>query len=188
MRQNHCDLRRNAYYTYFVGAVAILSDFYLAIIPINMFIGLRIDRKLKWGLCFLMGCGMFAGAAAIVRTWAAKFILAEDSSCKTRDRQTDTPLSFLLPTCIPQSPNSIIFLQTVLPLSSSGVKSKNGLSLLPCAFPQCGPFSGLSRSNSSRLPHHEANHRITRSRTTEQARRPSRHRASGLHALPLRFL
>lgn len=187
MRQNQCDLRRNAYYTYFVGAVAVLSDFYLAIIPINMFIGLRIDRKLKWGLCFLMGCGVFAGVAAIVRTWAAKFILDADSSCKT-DRQTDTPLSFLLPTSIPQSPNTITFLQTVLPFSSSGGKSKSGLSSLPCAFPRCGPFSGLSRSNSSRPPHHEANHRITRCRTTEQAKRPSRRRASGLHALPLRFL
>lgn len=83
MRQTQCDHRRNAYYTYFVGAVAVLSDFYLAIIPINMFIGLRIERKLKWGLCFLMGCGVFAGVAAIVRTWAAKFILVEDSSCKS---------------------------------------------------------------------------------------------------------
>ena len=82
LRQTQCDHRRNVYYTYFVGAVAALSDFYLAIIPINMFMPLRIDRKLKWGLCFLMGCGLFAGVAAIVRTWAAKFILTKDPSCK----------------------------------------------------------------------------------------------------------
>lgn len=43
---------------------------------------LRIDRKLKWGLSFLMGLGVFAGVAAIVRTWAAKFIMSDDPSCK----------------------------------------------------------------------------------------------------------
>jgi hypothetical protein len=62
--------------------VAAISDFYLAIIPITMLVPLRIDKKLKWGLSFLMGCGVFAGVAAIVRTWAAKFIMSEDSSCK----------------------------------------------------------------------------------------------------------
>lgn len=82
LRQSQCDHRKSVYYTYFVGAVAALSDFYLAIIPISMFMPLRIDRRLKWGLYFLMGCGVFAGVAAIVRTWAAKFIMAEDSSCK----------------------------------------------------------------------------------------------------------
>ena len=82
LRQSQCDHRKSVYYTYFVGAVAALSDFYLAIIPIGMFMPLRIDRRLKWGLYFLMGCGVFAGVAAIVRTWAATFIMAEDSSCK----------------------------------------------------------------------------------------------------------
>ncbi|KAJ5662797.1 hypothetical protein N7462_011723 [Penicillium macrosclerotiorum] len=80
VRQDQCDHRRSVYYTYFVGAIAALSDFYLAIVPIHMLLPLRIDRKLKWGLSFLMGCGIFAGAAAIVRTWAAKYILTEDSS------------------------------------------------------------------------------------------------------------
>ncbi|KAJ5832062.1 hypothetical protein N7474_000373 [Penicillium riverlandense] len=80
LRQTECDHRKSVYYTYFVGAVAAFSDFYLAIIPIHMLLPLRIDRKLKWGLSFLMGCGVFAGVAAIVRTWAAKFILSEDSS------------------------------------------------------------------------------------------------------------
>ncbi|GLI80374.1 hypothetical protein PoHVEF18_008728 [Penicillium ochrochloron] len=78
--QDQCDHRKSVYYTYFVGAVAALSDIYLAIVPIHMLIPLRIDRKLKWGLSFLMGCGVFAGVAAVVRTWAAKFILSEDSS------------------------------------------------------------------------------------------------------------
>lgn len=82
LRQSHCDHRKSVYYTYFVGAVAAFSDFYMAIVPINMFMPLHIDRKLKWGLCFLMGCGVFAGVAAIIRTWAAKYILTQDSSCK----------------------------------------------------------------------------------------------------------
>lgn len=81
LRQAQCDHRKSVYSTYFVGGVAALTDFYLAIIPIHMLLPLRIDRKLKWGLSFLMGCGVFAGVAAIVRTWAAKFILSEDSSC-----------------------------------------------------------------------------------------------------------
>lgn len=80
-RQTQCDHRKSVYYTYFVGAIAAISDFYLAIVPIHMLLPLRIDPKLKWGLSFLMGCGVFAGVAAIVRTWAAKFILTEDSSC-----------------------------------------------------------------------------------------------------------
>lgn len=82
LRQAQCNHTKSVYYTYFVGAVAAISDIYLAVVPIHMLIPLRIDRKLKWGLSFLMGCGVFAGVAAIVRTWAAKFILDEDSSCK----------------------------------------------------------------------------------------------------------
>lgn len=82
LQQDKCDHRKSVYYTYFVGGVAALSDIYLAVVPIHMLLPLRIDRKLKWGLSFLMGCGVFAGVAAIVRTWAAKYILSEDSSCK----------------------------------------------------------------------------------------------------------
>ncbi|KAJ5384074.1 hypothetical protein N7517_001985 [Penicillium concentricum] len=80
LRQNQCDHTRSVYYTYFVGAVAAVSDFYLAIIPITMLVPLRMDRKLKLGLSFLMGCGNFAGAAAIIRTWAARFIMGDDPS------------------------------------------------------------------------------------------------------------
>ncbi|KAJ5579520.1 uncharacterized protein N7459_005505 [Penicillium hispanicum] len=80
LRQSQCDNHKSVYYTYFIGTIAALSDFYLAVVPIHMLLPLRIDRKLKWGLSFLMGCGVFAGVAAIVRTWAASFILTEDSS------------------------------------------------------------------------------------------------------------
>jgi hypothetical protein len=89
LQQDKCDHRKSVYYTYFVGAIAALSDIYLAIVPIHMLIPLRIDRKLKWGLSFLMGCGVFAGVAAVVRTWAAKFILSEDSSCKSATAAID---------------------------------------------------------------------------------------------------
>ncbi|KAJ5908794.1 hypothetical protein N7495_001476 [Penicillium taxi] len=78
--QDQCAHWKSVHYTYFVGAVAVLSDFYLAIVPIHILIPLRIDRKLKLGLCFLMGLGVFAGVAAIIRTWAASFILTDDSS------------------------------------------------------------------------------------------------------------
>ena len=81
-RQHQCNYRINQSYTYFVGAVAALSDFYFAIIPITMLVPLRLDMKLKWGLSFLMGCGVFAGVAAIVRSWAAKFITSADPPCK----------------------------------------------------------------------------------------------------------
>ncbi|KAF7717206.1 Uncharacterized protein PECH_004060 [Penicillium ucsense] len=77
-RQDQCDPQVSVHYTYFAGSVAALSDFYLAIIPAAMLAPLQIDRKLKWGLSFLMGCGVFAGVAAIVRTWAASLILGED--------------------------------------------------------------------------------------------------------------
>lgn len=81
-RQDLCNHTTSVHYTYFVGAIAALSDFYLAIIPATMLAPLKIDRKLKWGLSFLMGCGVFAGVAAIVRTWAAKFIMSDDPPCK----------------------------------------------------------------------------------------------------------
>ncbi|KAJ6108446.1 hypothetical protein N7523_009769 [Penicillium sp. IBT 18751x] len=79
-RQSQCNHNTSIHYTYFVGSVAAISDFYLAIIPVTMLAPLRIDRKLKWGLSFLMGLGIFAGGAAIVRTWAAKFIMSDDPS------------------------------------------------------------------------------------------------------------
>jgi hypothetical protein len=81
-RQSQCNHTTSVRYSYFVGALAAISDFYLAIIPVTMLAPLRIDRKLKWGLSFLMGLGVFAGVAAIVRTWAAKFIMSDDPSCK----------------------------------------------------------------------------------------------------------
>ncbi|KAJ5720715.1 uncharacterized protein N7483_008649 [Penicillium malachiteum] len=127
LKQADCDHRKSVYYTYLVGAIAALSDFYLAIVPIHMLIPLRIDRKLKWGLSFLMGCGIFAGVAAIVRTWAAKYILEADSSCKTISN------SQCVITILTQS-------QGVLVYFSDGVKLRNGSSSLPCRSPPVWPI------------------------------------------------
>ncbi|KAJ5908723.1 hypothetical protein N7495_001405 [Penicillium taxi] len=80
LRQADCHPERATYYTYFIGAVAVVSDLYLAIIPAAMLVPLKIDRRLKWGLSFLMGCGIFAAIAAIIRTWAAKSMLGTDPS------------------------------------------------------------------------------------------------------------
>lgn len=68
--------------TYFIGALAALSDLLLAIIPSYILWSLQIHRKLKWGLSLIMGTGVFAAAAAIVRTWASRFLDVEDVSCK----------------------------------------------------------------------------------------------------------
>lgn len=119
LRQDRCDHRKNVYYNYFVGAIAALSDIYLAIVPIHMLLPLKIDRKLKWGLSFLMGCGVFAGAAAIVRTWAAKHILSDDSSCELLQK------SEISQNYEGTNPFSI---QMASAFFSAGAKLKNGLS------------------------------------------------------------
>ncbi|KAJ5885500.1 hypothetical protein N7495_010010 [Penicillium taxi] len=82
-RQELCHTSRAAWYTAFLGAIAAISDLYLAIIPAAMLGPLQIDIRLKLGLSFLMGCGVFAAASAIVRSWACQFILVEDSTYGT---------------------------------------------------------------------------------------------------------
>lgn len=79
------------------------------------------------------------------------------------------------------------YLQMVLPFSSSGEKSKNGLFLSQCASPQFGLSSDLSPNDSSKLPHREVKAvHITIHRTTEQTKRAIR-QACGLRALPRPF-
>ena len=82
LRQDYCNHSYNVNYTYFVGAVAAVSDLILAIVPSYMLWPLKIDRKVKCGLSILLGTGVVAAAAAVVRSWAARFILEKDSSCK----------------------------------------------------------------------------------------------------------
>lgn len=81
-RQQLCHRKINTALSYLAGAVAGFSDLLLALLPIFVLWSLRIDRKLKIGLCCLLGIGVFAAGAATVRTWACSFILSEDSSCK----------------------------------------------------------------------------------------------------------
>ena len=69
--------------SYFIGAVAAFSDIVLALLPIYLLWSLQIDRKLKQILCVLLGLGVIAAAAAIVRTWASGFLEGEDESCKS---------------------------------------------------------------------------------------------------------
>ena len=48
--------------------VSILSDFLLATFPIIILCNVRINRKLKIGLCILMGLGVITAGCSIVRT------------------------------------------------------------------------------------------------------------------------
>lgn len=140
LRQDQCNHVTSVRYSYFIGAVAAVSDFYLAIIPVTMLVPLRMDRKLKWGLSFLMGLGVFAGAAAIVRTWAAKFILSDDPSCE---------LSRSINISSSEHITDSMCDQMVSESFSAGVKLKSGLSSSQCQSRQCGRSSGLSPSVSS---------------------------------------
>jgi hypothetical protein len=79
-RQGQCDYRISVYYTYVVGSIAALSDFYLTVMPIIILKPLHISTRRKAGLCFLMGCGVFAGIAAILRTYAARLTLTSNTT------------------------------------------------------------------------------------------------------------
>ncbi|KAJ5888105.1 hypothetical protein N7495_008146 [Penicillium taxi] len=79
-RQGDCNAKRSTIYLSVVGAVAAVSDLYLAIIPAAMLIPLKLDLKLKIGLSFLMGVGVFAAAAAIVRAYAANSLIGPDAT------------------------------------------------------------------------------------------------------------
>lgn len=82
LRSTHCHLTAGVIvpYTYFVGAVAALTDFALALLPIWIIWPLQMDWKLRAGLCVLMSTGIVAAVAAILRTYTARNILAPDAS------------------------------------------------------------------------------------------------------------
>lgn len=82
LQQDRCDHTFNVYYTYFVGAVAAISDLALALIPAYMLWPLKIDRKLKIALSLLMSSGIVAAVAAVIRSVSAKHVLDADSSCR----------------------------------------------------------------------------------------------------------
>lgn len=61
---------------------AALSDFIMASLPALLLWNLQISRKLKVGLSCLMGLGVLAGAAAIVKVINVQKVLTVDQSCK----------------------------------------------------------------------------------------------------------
>ncbi|CAI7655499.1 unnamed protein product [Penicillium glandicola] len=169
LRQNQCNHTTSVNYTYFVGAVAAVSDFYLAIIPVTMLVPLRIDKKLKWGLSFLMGCGVFAGAAAIVRTWAASFIVSADSSCallltiicnKTEWFANDPTDGVGILFCWGEIEEWVVLITMSIPpvwplfrpLTHGFVKSMSNRSQPQYNYPDYGHSSPMTRGNKSDRP------------------------------------
>ncbi|KAJ5618513.1 hypothetical protein N7528_006624 [Penicillium herquei] len=65
----NCDGRaRNMRVAYFQGSFSALCDLVLALYPITFFWHVQLDRKVKIGLCILMGLGVVACVCAIVKT------------------------------------------------------------------------------------------------------------------------
>ncbi|KAK0706041.1 hypothetical protein B0T26DRAFT_625829, partial [Lasiosphaeria miniovina] len=65
-------------YGYFQGAFSAFSDLVLALFPILVIKDLKIDAKLKVGLCTVMGLGIIATVAAIVKTVELKNLSTPD--------------------------------------------------------------------------------------------------------------
>ncbi|KAJ5378165.1 uncharacterized protein N7496_005574 [Penicillium cataractarum] len=64
-----CDGRlRNQNMAYFQGSWSALCDLILALYPVVFFWKVRLDLRVKIGLCFLMGLGVIACACSIIKT------------------------------------------------------------------------------------------------------------------------
>ena len=83
LRQAQCNTHAYVLLSYVIGALAAVSDLTLALLPIYILWSLQIDRRLKVGLCVLLGVGFIAAIAAIVRTWASGFLAGVDASCRS---------------------------------------------------------------------------------------------------------
>jgi len=79
-RQNQCNHHTLVDLAYFIGALATVSDVLFAVIPWYILRSVQVPRNIKCGISFLLGAGIFAAAAAAVRTWATRFLDVEDSS------------------------------------------------------------------------------------------------------------
>ncbi|KXL44959.1 hypothetical protein M433DRAFT_67749, partial [Acidomyces richmondensis BFW] len=67
--QGVCDGRTRAEYSgFFQGSWSAASDLVLAIYPITVFWNLKVSWKRKFGLCALMGGGVLASAAGVLKT------------------------------------------------------------------------------------------------------------------------
>ncbi|KAI3395661.1 hypothetical protein diail_1028 [Diaporthe ilicicola] len=65
----NCDGRPlNLKYAYFQGSYSAVSDAALAIYPIHLIWGLQVSLRMKIGLCFLLGFGLFAAACSALKT------------------------------------------------------------------------------------------------------------------------
>lgn len=62
------DLRVQEYYGYFQGAFNATTDLYLAVFSTYIFWSLNLKLRVKLGLVALLGMGIFAMAAAIIKT------------------------------------------------------------------------------------------------------------------------
>ena len=58
------------------------SDFALAALPAYIIWPLRITKRMRAVLYFLLSLGLIAGAMAITRTWAVVLLAKPDYSCK----------------------------------------------------------------------------------------------------------
>ncbi|KAI9699843.1 MAG: hypothetical protein M1820_007018 [Bogoriella megaspora] len=81
LQQDKCNAHAYVIVSYVIGSVAAVSDLALALLPILILWSLQIDRRLKQVLCVLLGLGVFAAVAAMVRTWASTFLEGDDASC-----------------------------------------------------------------------------------------------------------
>ncbi|KAK0624997.1 hypothetical protein B0T17DRAFT_466531, partial [Bombardia bombarda] len=65
-------------YGYFQGAFSALSDLILALFPILIIKNLKLDLKVKIGLCAVMGLGIIATVAACIKTVALQNLATPD--------------------------------------------------------------------------------------------------------------
>ncbi len=79
----HPDIQKN--YGYFQGAFSAFSDLVLALFPILIIKDLKIDMKLKIGLCAVMGLGIIATVAACIKTVELKNLATPDFTFQAID-------------------------------------------------------------------------------------------------------
>ncbi|KAJ5289221.1 hypothetical protein N7478_002251 [Penicillium angulare] len=71
----NCDGRtRNQQVAYFQGSYSAVCDMVLALYPVMFFWNVRLNRRVKIGLCVLMGLGVAACVCAIVKTTTLRVI------------------------------------------------------------------------------------------------------------------
>ncbi|KAJ5091775.1 hypothetical protein NUU61_006645, partial [Penicillium alfredii] len=77
------DLRVQAFYGYFQGSFNSATDLYLAIFPTYIFWSLNLKLRVKLGLAGLLGLGIFAMTASIIKTVQTQVLASADSDPTT---------------------------------------------------------------------------------------------------------